>query len=90
MVTPDPRVNVPEKYFGKWLQREFRLAELQEWIGLIKYVIAVGLVVYLSKKPPETWNDLLRIIGVIGSATGLWAGIAAVRNYKRRNRRDDN
>ncbi len=83
------QVEIPEKYFAKWLQREFRLAELKEWIGFAKYVIAVGLVMFLSNKPPETLSDLLKIIGAIGSVVGIWAGIVAVRNYRKKNRHDD-
>lgn len=40
----------------------FRLAELKEWIGLARYVIAVGLVMFLSNKPAESMNDLFKVV----------------------------
>jgi len=87
MLTKD-RTNspVPEKHFLKWLQTESRLAALNMWIGLVKFVLTLsavtGLTIYLSNRPPESLKYLLPVIGFIGTLAGLY-------KYKTKNRHVD-
>jgi len=78
---------VPEKYFPKWLQTESRIAELKMWIGLIKFVLALGtiagLTIYIGNRFPEALRYLPPVVAGICSLAGIAIGIDKHKNRSR-------
>lgn len=89
-MTPNPRANVPEKHFPKWLRTESRIAELKIWIGFVKFVLALGtiagLTIYVGNRFPEGLRYLPPVVAGICSLAGIAIG---VERYKNRRRDDD-
>jgi|GEM_PF-5949120 len=87
MMTPNPRVNVPEKHFGEWLQTESHIAELKIWIGFIKFVLGlgaiVGLTIYVGNRFPEALRYLPPVVAGICSLAGIAIGIDRYKNRRR-------
>ncbi len=86
-MTPDPKGNVPEKHFPKWLQTESHIAELKIWIGFIKFVLALGtiagLTIYVGNRFPEALRYLPSVVAGICSLAGIAIGIDRYRNHRR-------